>query len=185
MRGRIPERSPTPTSPSHRSAMGPSLSAVKDGEGKRVLPRHELLHHRSADWRAPDGRPLFARRARVCADLQGVGGVQLCPGRDVPVRGVGAGAADRGDAVGARAHCRRRDHAGARCRDRASGLAAARQPERPHPVHGTTTRRRSRSASRSGRSGSSSGRSPGSSRSPPASSGVPSSACSSRSRSSR
>src|SRR5260370_19329663 len=29
----IPERLPTPTSPSHRSAMGPSLSPLKGGEG--------------------------------------------------------------------------------------------------------------------------------------------------------
>src|SRR5438105_15795426 len=29
----IPERSPVPTSPSHRSAMGPSLSALRGGEG--------------------------------------------------------------------------------------------------------------------------------------------------------
>src|SRR5439155_23284073 len=30
----IPERLPLPTSPSHGSAMGPSLSALKGGEGK-------------------------------------------------------------------------------------------------------------------------------------------------------
>src|SRR5713226_10138203 len=33
VRGRIPERLPTPTSPSHRFAMGPSLSPLKGGEG--------------------------------------------------------------------------------------------------------------------------------------------------------
>jgi hypothetical protein len=31
--GGIPERQPMPTSPSHRSAMGPSLSPLKGGEG--------------------------------------------------------------------------------------------------------------------------------------------------------
>src|SRR5436853_4500295 len=30
----IPERSPMPTSPSHASGVGPSLSALKGGEGK-------------------------------------------------------------------------------------------------------------------------------------------------------
>ena len=56
---------------------------------------------RSGHRRAVDRRPLLARRARLRADLQGVGGVQFRPGRDVPVRGAGARAADRGDAGGA------------------------------------------------------------------------------------
>src|SRR5439155_7758706 len=34
----IPERVPTPTSPSHCCAMGPSLSPLKGGEGIAALP---------------------------------------------------------------------------------------------------------------------------------------------------
>ena len=39
MRWGIPERSPTPTSPSHAFGAGPSLSPLKGGEGKTLLPR--------------------------------------------------------------------------------------------------------------------------------------------------
>src|SRR5436309_10068168 len=41
----IPERLPIPTSPSQRSALGPSLSALKGGEGKPEAAAHDRLRN--------------------------------------------------------------------------------------------------------------------------------------------
>src|SRR5206468_9495186 len=68
----IPERLPRPTSPSQRSALGPSLSPLKGGEGCWVWP-DELLRPRGPDRRPPHRRPLFAGGARLRLDLQGIG----------------------------------------------------------------------------------------------------------------
>jgi precorrin-8X/cobalt-precorrin-8 methylmutase len=46
----IPERLPTPTSPSHRCAMGPSLSPLKGGEGNIAEP-HTYLRDPAAIYR--------------------------------------------------------------------------------------------------------------------------------------
>ena len=58
---------------------------------------------RNADRRPPDRRALFAGGARLRADLQGLGRVQLRAGRDGAVCGAVAGAAVRVHAARARA----------------------------------------------------------------------------------
>src|SRR6266851_5320824 len=55
----IPERSPTPTSPSQRFALGPSLSPLKGGEGLLGI---------GASHETPHSRPL-----RLPADHQAAG----------------------------------------------------------------------------------------------------------------
>ncbi len=71
----IPERLPTPTSPSHRSAMGPSLSPLKGGEGiirvgRGKPPRPVRLFAPpepiEASWLLPDDPPFrFTWRRRA------------------------------------------------------------------------------------------------------------------------
>ena len=97
--------------------------------------RHGLLPRNPA--RRPDGRhAVFAGRARLRADLQGLGRLQLRAGRDGAVRGAGDGALRRMDsaAAGLREQAARqpaglrRRHAGddrGGLADRAAGAAAS------------------------------------------------------------
>ena len=99
---------------------------------------------RSADRRSAVRRALFAGRARLRADLQGVRRVQLRAGRDGAARRAGAGALARlpgGQGLPglgrdrARPGLRRRDHGDHGLADRALRARAAGQPGRPHAVH--------------------------------------------------
>ena len=82
-------------------------------------------------------RPLCADRARLRADLQGVGRVQLRAGHHGRVRRPDPRRAAREGRAGApRARARHRRHVRARGRGRARRAAPARQPARHHPVHG-------------------------------------------------
>jgi precorrin-8X/cobalt-precorrin-8 methylmutase len=78
----MPERLPTPTSPSHRSATGPSLSPLKGGEGKKgeytYLRDPKAIYRRSfAAIRAevdlarfpPSSQPLALRLAHTAGDV--------------------------------------------------------------------------------------------------------------------
>ena len=105
-----------------------------------LLPRNPV--------RRPDGRDaVFADRARLRADLQGLGRVQLRPGRDGAVRGAGDGpllAVDprldrpREQVAGQRAgvHRRRRGDGRPGLAGRAPGARQAGQPGRRHPADG-------------------------------------------------
>src|SRR5882672_1844642 len=58
----MPERLPTPTSPSHCAAMGPSLSPLKGGEGLfRTTQSHSavMLEIRNLHARLADGREIL------------------------------------------------------------------------------------------------------------------------------
>src|SRR5712691_8110693 len=91
---------------------------------------------RNPDRRPVDGRPLCAGRARLRADLQGLGRIQLRAGGDGAVCRALARASLRGDAVRPRAGLKRADHDRARLRDRVPGAASPGQPGGHHPVHG-------------------------------------------------
>ena len=130
----------------------PGRGAREPGRDRR-LPRHgrtDMGLVPRDPVRRPDGRhALFADRARLRADLQGLGRLQLRAGRDGAVRGAGDGALRRVDPEAdsgfdnkfarQRARLRRCAVAGdgrARLADRAAGARQARQPGRHHAADG-------------------------------------------------
>src|SRR5712691_11093390 len=96
---------------------------------------------RDADRRPVHRRALLARRARLRADLQGLGRVQLRAGGDGAVRGAVVRAAVRVHAARRRVRARRPDHDRARLCDRVPGAAPPGQSGRHHPVHGDARHR--------------------------------------------
>src|SRR5882672_11106815 len=75
----IPERLPAPTSPSHRFAMGPSLSPLKGGEGLFTSLRDVRARHAdpAAGAAAGAGAALGAARGAVPIEAARTGDAAL------------------------------------------------------------------------------------------------------------
>src|SRR5881398_2528013 len=76
----IPERSPRPTSPSHRCAIGSSLSPLKGGEGNSPVPGSVIA------GAAIDVDRLAGDEAAILADQEQAGGGDLV---DMPLASQG------------------------------------------------------------------------------------------------